>query len=289
MSELPQEAPDPIAADAAAKHIAAIRAWQKERLEDMVSGQGGFVHLRPSEKAQPAAIPAAHEPPGGLAGGVRQAAEIISATLSTEPHNETIQPPPETPPDQPVGELIPADSNLDEEVPARTGAGSYTAAELRDQEEDYAPPISAQVTEREKREAARILVYETIWLAGLIAAHLTLPMLRILPEAAQLIAAGLFGAVGGTVGAVAALRKQSSLSKEREIRHQVWYFSQPVIGFPLGMFVFLLLQTTVVYSAGTGSAVVHPAIINVACAYAGFRQDALTGFRNLIRSRPERQ
>lgn len=315
MSEFPHKAGDPIAADAEAKRTAAIRAWQKERLEDLASGRGGFAHIEPSELAPPATLPPTDEPPAGLVGGPRQAVEIIASSLSAEPQSVTNPPPSASPSDRPgepssePGEaVILPDTIPDEETPTSPApagqlevadpppGSQYTLIEKRigdevkestDQEFDAA--MVKEVSASEKRTALRILVYETIWLAALTGTLLALPMLRILPGTAQLISAGLIGALGGTVGAVAALWKPTSFREEAEVRHQVWYISQPVIGFPLGMFVFLVLHTTVVYSAGTGSAVLHPALIYVACAYAGFRQDILTGFGSLFHSRATRK
>ncbi len=165
--------------------------------------------------------------------------------------------------------------------------------------------FNQRVRKMARDTAPWLLVYELVWL-GLLTAGFAffLPMTPIFKASAggemtiqldQLVYSMIWGGVGGVVGALFALWRHVSDRQDFDRQYTLWYVTSPVLGLPLGAFIFLVIQAGFfTLTAGTpGNQTISSALIIYVLAWVGgFKQNVIFDITRRIldvfRVQPER-
>jgi hypothetical protein len=128
-------------------------------------------------------------------------------------------------------------------------------------------------------------IYLVIWLVGMSAFSLIIAPLQdaitvqygVTEFLAGTILPGLFGGLGGVVGAIWVLIKHTARERNFDPLHRSWYFFNPLMGVALGVLTYILSYGGgLLFSIGTGTAAFDPsesvAVYGI-CAIVGFRQN----------------
>ena len=78
----------------------------------------------------------------------------------------------------------------------------------------------------------------------------------------------------GVVGAMYALWRHVSLKQDFNPQHKMWYYTQPIMGIPIGIVTFLLVRIGIGFTV-EGVNVSSPYAIYMIAWVAGFQQNIL--------------
>ena len=125
-----------------------------------------------------------------------------------------------------------------------------------------------------------ILVYELICAAGLVLLFLGLetPALRGFSEDLRgMLAAMIWGGLGGVVGAWLALIKHTSQEQDFDKQHTLWYINSPFMGILLGAFIYWVVRAGLIsLTAGEVKAIESPYVIYILAWLAGYQHNVFT-------------
>ncbi|MEJ5201681.1 MAG: hypothetical protein WHV66_05550 [Anaerolineales bacterium] len=143
-----------------------------------------------------------------------------------------------------------------------------------------------RMRESSRKYAPWILAYEVLWLLFLGAMFY---FVNIAPSAslishmvmsvnvAQLINSMIWGAMGGIVGALFVLWRHVADRQDFDHQHALWYYTNPILGVPLGAFIFIVIQAgffTLTAGGGSDVTAINSALVVYLLAWvAGFRQN----------------
>jgi hypothetical protein len=85
-----------------------------------------------------------------------------------------------------------------------------------------------------------------------------------------LLTSCLLGLLGASLGAFFTLRRAASTRNNIPIRTTIWYYSQPVLGFPLGAVIFGLTLVFLQVSVPDLNSIENPLLVYVAAFTGGF-------------------
>lgn len=131
-----------------------------------------------------------------------------------------------------------------------------------------------------------IMIYEVVWLIVFISIFFLLVIRGginlaitssdlITPEDVYNALGGmLLGGVGGVIGALYALWRYVS-NDEFNPQHRIWYYAQPIMGIPIGVFIFLFLQIGFNIAAGSTQTIQSPFMVYLLAFIAGFQQNVI--------------
>lgn len=156
-----------------------------------------------------------------------------------------------------------------------------------------------------RNTAPWLLVYELVWLALLVAGFVAFlpftPIFTLRAGAAtiqldQLIYSMIWGGVGGVVGALFALWRHVSDQQDFDRQYTLWYITSPILGLPLGAFIFLVIQAgffTLTAGSVDGQTITSALVIYVLAWVGGFKQNVIFDITKRIldvfRVQPERE
>ncbi len=144
--------------------------------------------------------------------------------------------------------------------------------------------------------AYRLLSYEIIWLAGLGISAFILPQFvsgqfapgsSFIPvnipefisadDVYTLISTMIWGGLGGVVGAMYSLWRHISVKQDFNPQHSIWYLTQPIMGIPIGAFIFIVLRAGIIVAYEESIPFSNPLIIYLFAWIASFQQNTLYG------------
>lgn len=124
-----------------------------------------------------------------------------------------------------------------------------------------------------------LFFYELLWVLGLgavIFVWLGAPVFSSTASDMQyILAAMIWGGIGGVTGAWLALVKHIAREQDFDIQHTIWYLTCPPIGLIIGLFVYLILQAGLISLTGASN-IQSPMIIYVLAWLAGYQQNVFT-------------
>lgn len=165
------------------------------------------------------------------------------------------------------------------------GKENYEEADKLLGEVEHRLDFIPRMRESSRKYAPWILVYEVAWLILLggmfyfvniapVALLMTRTVMSI--NIAQLINSMIWGAMGGVVGALFVLWRHVSERQDFDHQHALWYYTNPILGVPLGAFIFVLVQAGffTLTAGSTETPVINSALVVYLLAWvAGFRQN----------------
>jgi hypothetical protein len=172
---------------------------------------------------------------------------------------------------------------------------NYEEAERALNEVAYRINFAMRLNHWTKRDARRLLIY-LVFFGMLIAVGLFLlpPILRnlvindetLLPisfpiyvkpdDIYNLVSGMMWGGLGGVVGAVFSLYKHVAWDQDFNPQHNMCYYTQPIMGIPIGAFIFLFIQIGFDVTAGaTEIDIGSPFFIYLLAFVAGFQQNVV--------------
>ncbi len=184
-----------------------------------------------------------------------------------------------------------------------SGEEQYEEAERAVSEVEY----RIAYTSRSKNWAIlanRLLIYELAWLVFLIIGAIFIPVLagslvdnidvfgvirlagRDIPlrfpdfitaeDVFNSVGGMIWGGFGGVVGALYALWRHVSRDQDFNPQHNMWYITQPLMGVPIGAFIFLFIKLGFSFVAGNSDVqVASPFFIYLLAWIAGFQQNVV--------------
>jgi len=166
------------------------------------------------------------------------------------------------------------------------GKENYEEADRLLAEVEHRLDFMPRMRESSRKYAPWILAYEVLWLLFLGAMFY---FVNIAPSAslisrmvmsinvAQLINSMIWGAMGGIVGALFVLWRHVADWQDFDYQHALWYYTNPILGVPLGAFIFIVIQAGFFTLTAGGSSevtVINSALVVYLLAWvAGFRQN----------------
>ncbi len=165
------------------------------------------------------------------------------------------------------------------------GKENYEEADKLLGEVEHRLDFIPRMRESSRKYAPWILVYEVAWLILLggmfyfvniapVALLMTRTVMSI--NIAQLINSMIWGAMGGVVGALFVLWRHVSERQDFDHQHALWYYTNPILGVPLGAFIFILIQAgffTLTAGSAEAPAINSALVIYLLAWVAGFRQN----------------
>lgn len=174
-----------------------------------------------------------------------------------------------------------------------SGKDKYEEAERSLNEVEFRLSYSRRVKVWSDAIAYRLLAYEVFWLLALGLGALFIPSFlsamitdlntfspNSLPDFIQSedlflgVSTALWGGLGGVVGAMYALWRHVSLKQDFNPQHKMWYYTQPVMGVPIGVVVFLLVRIGIGFTV-EGVEFSSPYAIYMLAWVGGFQQTIL--------------
>ena len=175
-----------------------------------------------------------------------------------------------------------------------SGKDKYEEAERSLNEVEYRLSYSRRVKIWSDAIAYRLLAYEVFWLMTLGLGALFIPSLlstllgqlntwapSSLPDFILMddlflgVSTALWGGLGGVVGAMFALWRHVSLKQDFNPQHKMWYYTQPIMGIPIGVVVFLLVRIGIGFTVEGVLNFSSPYAIYMVAWIAGFQQNVL--------------
>jgi hypothetical protein len=175
-----------------------------------------------------------------------------------------------------------------------SGKDKYEEAERSLNEVEYRLSYSRRVKVWSDAIAYRLLAYEVFWLMTLGLGALFIPSVLstllgqlntwapnslpdfILQDDLFLgVSTALWGGLGGVVGAMFALWRHVSLKQDFNPQHKMWYYTQPIMGIPIGVVVFLLVRIGIGFTVEGVLNFSSPYAIYMVAWIAGFQQNVL--------------
>ena len=175
-----------------------------------------------------------------------------------------------------------------------SGKDRYEDAERSLNEVEYRLSYARRVKVWSDAIAYRLLAYEVFWLMTLGLGALFIPSLlssligqldnwapNSLPDFILMddlflgVSTALWGGLGGVVGAMFALWRHVSLKQDFNPQHKMWYYTQPIMGIPIGVVVFLLVRIGIGFTVEGVLNFSSPYAIYMVAWIAGFQQNVL--------------
>jgi hypothetical protein len=175
-----------------------------------------------------------------------------------------------------------------------SGKDKYEEAERSLNEVEYRLSYSRRVKVWSDAIAYRLLAYEVFWLMTLGLGALFIPSAlstmigqlnswapNSLPDFILMddlflgVSTALWGGLGGVVGAMFALWRHVSLKQDFNPQHKMWYYTQPIMGIPIGVVVFLLVRIGIGFTVEGVLNFSSPYAIYMVAWIAGFQQNVL--------------
>jgi hypothetical protein len=90
------------------------------------------------------------------------------------------------------------------------------------------------------------------------------------------IGAMMWGGLGGVVGALYSLWRHVSEEQDFSPQYRMWYYTQPIMGIPIGAFIFLFINIGLKVTVGSPDINVNsPFVIYILAWVAGFQQNVV--------------
>ncbi len=153
------------------------------------------------------------------------------------------------------------------------GHKNYEEAERALNEVEYRLALAERVAGWTKTEARRVLWYEIAWgvaIAVATGANLVLSLDGALTIA---IGAAITGGLGGVTGALFSLWRHVAQEQDYSPQYNLWYYTQPLMGLPIGLLIFAFTQLGVVITIPGTATIGNPIVIYTLAAIAGFQQN----------------
>lgn len=168
---------------------------------------------------------------------------------------------------------------------------NYEEAERAMSEVEYRIAYLDRTKEWSKSEAKKVAYYETVWATAFFLLGIYLlttyfqgiylvfrePENSFLSLTDMFISVGaiLSGGLGGVLGAFYALWRYVSKQDFNPI-YKIWYYLQPIMGMPIGLFIFLFVKVGFNVTAGAVDVNVgNPFIVFLLALMAGFQQNVV--------------
>ncbi len=90
-----------------------------------------------------------------------------------------------------------------------------------------------------------------------------------------LVSTMIWGGLGGVVGAMYSLWRHVSVKQDFNPQHSIWYFTQPLMGMPIGAFIFIALRIGIILTYDQTINISNPLIIYIIAWIAGFQQNVV--------------
>lgn len=166
-----------------------------------------------------------------------------------------------------------------------SGVDNFDNAEALVKEVKARLRLEGKVREWSRTVGTWLAVYLTAWLVSLfLLAMFTNPLaqaaLRFVPEwMAVGYLPGLFGGMGGVIGALWVLIQHTAIKRDFDPIHTRWYITNPFMGFAMGIIVYLLYRGGMLATvAGTSQQLdltqTSP-VLYLLCLAIGFNQNVL--------------
>ena len=175
-----------------------------------------------------------------------------------------------------------------------SGKDKYEEAERSLNEVEYRLSYSRRVKVWSDSIAYPLLAYEVFWLLVLGLGALFIPSIlstaitrvngfspNSLPDFIQFddlflgVSTALWGGLGGVVGAMYALWRHVSLKQDFNPQHKMWYYTQPIMGIPIGVVIFLIVRIGIGFTIEGVLDFASPYAIYMMAWIAGFQQNVL--------------
>ena len=89
------------------------------------------------------------------------------------------------------------------------------------------------------------------------------------------VSTALWGGLGGVVGAMYSLWRHVSLKQDFNPQHKMWYYTQPIMGIPIGVVIFLIVRIGIGFTVEGVLNFESPYGIYMLAWIAGFQQNIL--------------
>lgn len=145
-----------------------------------------------------------------------------------------------------------------------------------------------RVKKMTRTTAPWLLVYELAWLVVLVlvfrflffsSSFLNNSVIGNLTiQLDQLFLSMIWGGVGGVVGGLFALWRHVADLQDFDKQYSIWYITSPILGLPLGAFIFLVIQAgffTLTAGSPVGQTISSALIIYVLAWIGGFKQNVV--------------
>jgi ABC-type multidrug transport system fused ATPase/permease subunit len=90
-----------------------------------------------------------------------------------------------------------------------------------------------------------------------------------------LVSTMIWGGLGGVVGAMYSLWRHVSVKQDFNPQHSIWYITQPLMGMPIGAFIFIALRIGIILTYDQTINIQNPFIIYIIAWIAGFQQNVV--------------
>ena len=175
-----------------------------------------------------------------------------------------------------------------------SGKDNYEEADRSLNEVEYRLSYSRRVKVWSEAIAYRLLAYEVFWLLFLGLGALFIPSIlsALLSQLRELsptslpdfimmddlflgVSTALWGGLGGVVGAMYSLWRHVSMKQDFNPQHKMWYFTQPIMGIPIGVVIFLVVRIGIGFTIDGVLDIANPYGIYMLAWIAGFQQNFL--------------
>ena len=175
-----------------------------------------------------------------------------------------------------------------------SGKDNYEEADRSLNEVEFRLSYSRRVKVWSEAIAYRLLAYEVFWLLVLGLGALFIPSIlsALLSELSQVspaslpdfimlddlflgVSTALWGGLGGVVGAMYSLWRHVSLKQDFNPQHKMWYYTQPIMGIPIGVVIFLVVRIGIGFTVEGALNFDSPYGIYMLAWVAGFQQNIL--------------
>lgn len=175
-----------------------------------------------------------------------------------------------------------------------SGKDNYEEADRSLNEVEFRLSYTRRVKVWSEAIAYRLLAYEVFWLLFLGLGALFIPSIlsamisdlnelspNSLPDFIMMddlflgVSTALWGGLGGVVGAMYSLWRHVSLKQDFNPQHKMWYYTQPIMGIPIGVVIFLVVRIGIGFTVEGVLNFESPYGIYMLAWIAGFQQNIL--------------
>ncbi len=175
-----------------------------------------------------------------------------------------------------------------------SGKDNYEEADRSLNEVEFRLSYSRRVKVWSEAIAYRLLAYEVFWLLvlglgalfipSILSAMITqlsivspssLPDFILMDDLFLGVSTALWGGLGGVVGAMYSLWRHVSLKQDFNPQHKMWYYTQPIMGIPIGVVIFLIVRIGIGFTVEGVLDFASPYAIYMMAWIAGFQQNIL--------------
>jgi hypothetical protein len=154
-----------------------------------------------------------------------------------------------------------------------SGKDNYEEADRFINEVEYRLALADRVKGYSEREARQILWYEIGWGTALGIGLVLNFTLVANPDWEIFIAAALAGGMGGVLGALYSLWTHVAREQDYSPQYNMWYYTQPLMGVPIGMLIYLFINTGIQLTVAAGQDISNPLIVYTLAGVAGYQQN----------------